>query len=204
MAKSTAVKTNVVIPVATPRNADGSLDTSALVLEIGIRLAAYANLSLRKEGIDHEMEKLKTANAAVRLQKKDAKKAIDELLPQLRKAQVVVGNLKTCPVAQAIYRELPPELKEQTKSNYLKELREAIKNGTKFSTNSSRDKAAAAVKAAKDETKGILESHARTKDLTAQGKLKLLMPELLALAKQLNNGDLFTIFEEANLIVAKL
>lgn len=199
-AQSKAVQT----PVHTPRNQDGSLDTTMLITEIGIRLNAYAQLGMVQERTTHEIEKLKTAEKAIKLQRKDAKKNIDALLPQLRKAKVVIGSLKTCPNAKAIHDALPTELAAKTKANYLNALRDCLKNGGAFSTNPSRDKAAATVRDSKDEAKGILESHTRTSKLTPAGKLKLVMPELIKLATELNNAALLECFEDASEIIAKL
>jgi len=199
-----ATQSKAFAPIATPRNADGSLDTTLLVAEIGIRLCAFAQLGMQEAQAKHDIEKMKTAVKAIGLKKKDAKKAIGELLPQLRKAKVVIGSLKSCPNAQAIHAALPTELAAKTKANYLNALRDCLKNGGAFSTNPSRDKAAGLVKDSKDETKGILESHTRTSKLTAAGKLKLVMPELIKLATELNNAGLLECFEDAQEIISKL
>lgn len=205
--QSKAVK-SVIIPVA--RQADGSLDTTQLVNEIGHRLATFGGLAVQLNTIKHESEKLKTAEKAVKLKQKDAKKAINELLPQLRKAKVKIGSLnpkdstKDCPVARAIYDMLPDGLTHGVRRQYVSNLRLAIKDNHAWSTNPSRDKAAATIAKAKDQTKGILESHARTEKLSAVGKLKLVMPELVKLALEIGNVDLLTCFEDAQEIVSNL
>lgn len=205
--QSKAVK-NVIIPVA--RQADGSLDTTQLVMEIGHRLATFGGLAVQLNTIKHESEKLKTAEKAVKLKQKDAKKAINELLPQLRKAKVKIGSLnpkdptKDCPVARAIYDMLPSELTHGVRRQYVSNLRLAIKGNHAWSTNPSRDKAAASVAKAKDESKGVLESHARTEKLSAVGKLKLVLPELVKLAEQLDNNELLLALLDAQEIVSNL
>jgi hypothetical protein len=204
--------------------------TEILLLELGQKLNNYANVGIAHEKALLEAKTQQTARdaeiAAIKAKyglaiegiKKEAKtitqlragivKSINDLITPLRVAKVEIGYKdKNCPNAAALWYAMG-ELADQTKSNYLSIIRTCIKDGTKFSSNPSRDKAAKSQADQKSATKGVLETHVKTKDKPVKQVFELVLPELIELVNDLKSSplsqDLLSALEDALEMAHKL
>ena len=204
--------------------------TEILLLELGQKLNNYANVGIAHEKALLEAKTQQTARdaeiAAIKAKyglaiegiKKEAKtitqlragivKSINDLITPLRVAKVEIGYKdKNCPNAAALWYAMG-ELADQTKSNYLSIIRTCIKDGTKFSSNPSRDKAAKSQADQKSATKGVLETHIKTKDKPVKQVFELVLPELIELVNDLKSSplsqDLLSALEDALEMAHKL
>lgn len=140
--------------------------------------------------------------------KTDTKERIDNLITLLRAAKVVIGHKdKNCPYAAALWDSMG-DLSNSSKSNYLSIIRQCLESGAKFATNPSRDKAAKAVKDQKDSSKGILDTHIKTKDKPVKQVFERVLPELIELCKDLISNqvsqDILSALEDALELTHKL
>ena len=194
-----------------------------LLIELGHKLNNYANVGAAHEKAlleaktqqaarDEEIAKIK-AKYGITIEgiKKEAKtitqiragivKSINDLITPLRVAKVEIGYKdKGCPNAAMLWDAMG-ELADQTKSNYLSIIRTCVRDGTKFSSNPSRDRAAKAQADQKSATKGVLETHVKTKDKPVKAVFELVFPELIELVNDLKSSplalDLLTALEDA-------
>lgn len=169
--------------------ASNSIDTvDANINKQKEQLAAEIAAIKAKHGliIDQEKKEKKLINQL----KDDTKKRIDNLITPLRAAKVVIGHKdKKCPYAIALYDAMG-NLSDSTKLNYLSIIRQCLESGAKFSTNPSRDKAAKAVKDQKDSSKGILDTHIKTKDKPVKTVFETVLPELIELCNELISNSI--------------
>lgn len=179
----------------------------SLLNEVGAQIIVYAKSDIAIDAVDVNISKAKTELAAeiaaikakhgliidaekkekklINQLKNDTKKRIDNIITPLRAAKVVIGNKdKKCPYATALWKAMG-DLSTSSKSNYLSIIRACLKSGDKFSTNPSRDKVAKAVKDQKDSNKGILDTHAKTKDKPVKQVFEQVLPELIELCNDL-------------------
>jgi hypothetical protein len=204
--------------------------TEVLLLELGQKINNYVNVGIAHEKAlleaktqqaarDEEIAKIKAKyGLAIEGIRKEAKtitqlragivKSINDLITPLRAAKVEIGPKdKGCPNAAALWYAMG-ELADQTKSNYLSIIRTCIKDGTKFSSNPSRDKAAKAQADQKSATKGVLETHVKTKDKPVKAVFELVLPELIELVNDLKSSplsqDLLSALEDALEMAHKL
>ena len=202
----------------------------ALVTELGAQLNIFAkagasidtvdsNINKQKEQLAAEIAAIKAKHGLIIDQEKrekklidqlknDTKKRIDNLITPLRAAKVVIGNKdKKCPYAMALWDSMG-DLSTSSKSNYLSIIRACLKSGDKFSTNPSRDKVAKAVKDQKDSNKGILDTHAKTKDKPVKQVFEQVLPELIELCNDLISNsisqDILSALQDALELVHKL
>ena len=204
--KSTAVKATAVKSTVVDTNEQKKL---ALVTELGAQINVFAKAGASIDTVDSNINKQKEQLAAeiaaikakhgliidaekkekkiINQLKSDTKKRIDNLITPLRAAKVVIGKKdKKCPYAMALW-EAMGDLSDSSKSNYLSIIRACLESGAKFSTNPSRDKAAKVVADQKDSKKGVLETHAKTKDKPVKVIFEQVLPELIELC-----GDLIS------------
>jgi vacuolar-type H+-ATPase subunit I/STV1 len=187
--------------------ASNSIDTvDANINKQKEQLAAEIAAIKAKHGliIDQEKKEKKLINQL----KDDTKKRIDNLITPLRAAKVVIGNKdKKCPYALALWDSMG-DLSTSSKSNYLSIIRACLKSGDKFSTNPSRDKGAKVVKEQKDTTKGVLETHVKTKDKPVKTVFETVLPELIELCNELISNsisqDILMALQDALELVHKL
>ena len=170
------------------------------------QLAAEIAAIKAKHGlvIDAEKKEKKLINQL----KNDTKKRIDNLITPLRAAKVVIGNKdKKCPYATALWNSMG-DLSTSSKSNYLSIIRACLESGAKFSTNPSRDKAAEMVKDQKDNKKGVLETHIKTKDKPVKTVFETVLPELIELCNGLISNsisqDILSALQDALELAHKL
>jgi hypothetical protein len=75
------------------------------------------------------------------------KEAFNKAAKELREAKVVIGDLRTCPLAKAfIANRFTGKASPAVKSNALSAFRKAVETGAEYSENASRDKKKAAKK----------------------------------------------------------
>jgi len=170
------------------------------------QLAAEIAAIKAKHGliIDAEKREKKLINQL----KTDTKKRIDNLITPLHAAKVTIGHKdKGCPYATALW-EAMGDLADQSKSNYLSIIRACLESGAKFSTNPSRDKAAKVVADQKDSNKGVLETHAKTKDKPVKTVFEQVLPELIELCGDLISNqvsqDILSALQDALELAHKL
>lgn len=170
------------------------------------QLAAEIAAIKAKHGliIDQEKKEKKLINQL----KSDTKKRIDNLITPLRAAKVTIGHKdKKCPYATALWNSMG-DLSDSSKSNYLSIIRQCLESGTKFSTNPSRDKAAKVVADQKDVKKGVLETHAKTKDKPVKTVFEQVLPELIELCNDLISNsisqDILSALQDALELTHKL
>lgn len=202
----------------------------SLINEIGSQLNVFAhagdavvtvdvNINKQKEQLAEEIAAIKAKHGLIIDQEKrekklinqlktDTKKRIDNLITPLRAAKVVLGHKdKKCPYAVALWDSMG-DLSDSSKSNYLSIIRQCLETGAKFSTNPSRDKAAKAVKDQKDSSKGVLDTHVKTKDKPVKQVFEQVLPELIELCGDLINSqvsqDLLLALQDALELVHKL
>ena len=188
-------------------HADDAIDTvDASINKQKEQLAAEIAAIKAKHGliIDQEKREKKLIDQL----KNDTKKRIDNLITPLRAAKVVIGNKdKKCPYATALWDAMG-DLSTSSKSNYLSIIRACLKSGAKFSTNPSRDKAAKAAKDQKDSNKGVLDTHAKTKDKPVKTVFETVLPELIELCNDLISNtisqDILSALQDALELVHKL
>lgn len=202
----------------------------SLLNEVGAQIIVYAKSDIAIDAVDVNINKQKEQLAAeiaaikakhgliidaekkerklINQLKSDTKKRIDNLITPLRAAKVVIGNKdKKCPYAMALWDSMG-DLADSSKSNYLSIIRACLKSGAKFSTNPSRDKAAKAVKDQKDSNKGVLDTHAKTKDKPVKQVFEQVLPELIELCNDLISNtisqDILSALQDALELVHKL
>ena len=202
----------------------------SLLNEVGAQIIVYAksdnaidavdvNINKQKEQLAAEIAAIKAKHGLIidaeKKEKKlinqlktDTKKRIDNLITPLRAAKVVIGNKdKKCPYAMALW-EAMGDLSDNSKKNYLSIIRACLKSGAKFSTNPSRDKAAKVVADQKDSNKGVLDTHAKTKDKPVKQVFEQVLPELIELCGDLISNqvsqDILSALQDALELVHKL
>lgn len=202
----------------------------SLINEIGSQINVFAhagdsvdnvdaNINKQKEQLSAEIAAIKAKYGLVIDQEKkerklinqlktDTKKRIDNLITPLRAAKVVIGHKdKKCPYAVALWDSMG-DLSDSSKSNYLSIIRACLDSGAKFSTNPSRDKAAKAVKDQKDSSKGILDTHIKTKDKPVKQVFEQVLPELIELCGDLISNsisqDILSALQDALELAHKL
>jgi len=206
--KATAVKATAVKATVVDNNEQKKL---ALVTELGAQINVFAhagdsvdsvdaNINKQKEQLSAEIAAIKAKYGLVIDQEKkerklinqlktDTKKRIDNLITPLRAAKVVIGHKdKKCPYAVALWDSMG-DLSDSSKSNYLSIIRQCLESGAKFSTNPSRDKAAKVVADQKSASKGVLETHVKTKDKPVKQVFEQVLPELIELCGDLINDQ---------------
>lgn len=220
--KATAVKETVV------DNNDKKI--ISLLNEIGSQINVFAHAGDSVDSVDANISKAKTELAAeiaaleakyglvidrekrerklINQIKNDTKKRIDNLITPLRAAKVVIGHKdKKCPYAAALWDAMG-DLSDSSKSNYLSIIRACLDSGAEFSTNPSRDKAAKAVKDQKDNKKGVLETHVKTKDKPVKAVFEQVLPELIELCNDLISNsisqDILSALQDALELAHKL
>lgn len=220
--KATAVKATVV------DNNDKKI--ISLINEIGSQINVFAhagdavdtvdaNINKQKEQLAAEIAAIKAKHGLIIDQEKkekklinqlksDTKKRIDNLISPLRAAKVTIGNKdKKCPYALALW-EAMGDLSTSSKSNYLSIIRACLESGAKFSTNPSRDKAAKAVADQKDDKKGVLDTHIKTKDKPVKTVFETVLPELIELCGDLISNtisqDILSALQDALELAHKL
>lgn len=204
--KTTAVKTTAVKATVVDNNEQKKI---ALVTELGAQINKFAHAGASIDTVDSNINKQKEQLAAeiaaikakygliidqekkekklINQLKTDTKKRIDNLITPLRAAKVIIGHKdKKCPYAVALWDAMG-DLSDSSKSNYLSIIRACLESGTKFSTNPSRDKAAKVVADQKSASKGVLDTHAKTKDKPVKQVFEQVLPELIELC-----GDLIS------------
>ena len=154
--------------------------------------------------IDAEKREKKLINQL----KNETKKRIDNLITPLRAAKVTIGHKdKKCPYALALWDSMG-DLSDSSKSNYLSIIRACLETGAKFSTNPSRDKAAKVVKDQKDTSKGVLDTHIKTKDKPVKTVFETVLPELIELCNDLISNsisqDILSALQDALELTHKL
>jgi len=201
-----------------------------LLIELGHKLNNYANVGVAHEKAlmeaktqqtarDEEIAKIKAKyGLAIEGIRKEAKtitqlragivKSINDLITPLRVAKVEIGYKdKGCPNAAMLWDAMG-ELADQTKSNYLSIIRTCIKDGSKFSSNPSRDKAAKVQADQKSASKGVLETHVKTKDKSVKAVFEIVLPELIEMVNDLKSSplsqDLLSALEDALEMAHKL
>lgn len=214
-------------PVVVDNNEQKKL---ALVTELGAQLNIFAkagasidtvdaNINKQKEQLAAEIAAIKAKYGLVIDQEKkerklinqlktDTKKRIDNLITPLRAAKVVIGHKdKKCPYATALWNSMG-DLSDSSKSNYLSIIRACLESGAKFSTNPSRDKAAKVVADQKSASKGILETHVKTKDKPVKTVFETVLPELIELCNDLISNsisqDILSALQDALELAHKL
>lgn len=222
-ATATAIQATVVID-----NNDKKI--ISLINEIGSQINVFAHAGDSVDSVDRNINKAKDELAAeiaaikakyglvidaekkekklINQLKTDTKKRIDNLITPLRAAKVTIGHKdKKCPYAVALWDSMG-DLSDSSKSNYLSIIRQCLESGAKFSTNPSRDKAAKAVADQKDKSKGVLETHAKTKDKPVKQVFETVLPELIELCGDLISNsvsqELLLALQDALEIVGKL
>ena len=202
----------------------------ALVTELGAQINVFAhagdsvdtvdvNINKAKEELAAEIQAIKAKYGLVIDQEKkekklinqlknDTKKRIDNLITPLRAAKVVIGHKdKKCPYAIALWDSMG-DLSDSSKSNYLSIIRQCLESGAKFSTNPSRDKAAKTVKDQKDTSKGVLDTHIKTKDKPVKAIFEQVLPELIELCGDLISNtisqDILSALQDALELAHKL
>lgn len=225
--KATAVKATAVKGTVVDNNDKKII---SLLNEVGsqINVLAHAgdsvnkvdgNINKQKEQLSAEIAAIKAKYGLVIDQEKkerklirqlenDTKKRIDNLITPLRAAKVVIGHKdKKCPYAIALYDAMG-DLSDSTKLNYLSIIRQCLKSGAKFSTNPSRDKTAKTVKDQKDSSKGVLDTHAKTKDKPVKQVFEQVLPELIELCGDLISNqvsqDILSALQDALELAHKL
>ena len=220
--KATAVKATVV-----DNNEQKKI---ALVTELGAQLNVFAHAGDSVNTVDGNIGKAKTELAAeiaaikakyglvidaekrekklINQLKTDTKKRIDNLITPLRAAKVVIGHKdKKCPYAMALWESMG-DLSDSSKSNYLSIIRQCLESGAKFSTNPSRDKAAKVVADQKSASKGVLDTHAKTKDKPVKQVFEQVLPELIELCGDLISNsisqDILSALQDALELAHKL
>ena len=221
--KATATKATVVVD-----NNDKKI--ISLINEIGSQINVFAHAGDSVDSVDENINKQKEQLAAeiaaikakhgliidaekrekklINQLKTDTKKRIDNLITPLRAAKVVIGHKdKKCPYAIALWDSMG-DLSDSSKSNYLSIIRACLESGTKFSTNPSRDKAAKTVKDQKDTSKGILDTHIKTKDKPVKQVFEQVLPELIELCGDLISNsisqDILSALQDALELAHKL
>ena len=202
----------------------------SLINEIGSQINVFAHAGDSVDSVDSNINKAKddmTAEiAAIKAKyglvidaekrekklinqlKSDTKKRIDNLITPLRAAKVVIGHKdKKCPYALALWNSMG-DLSDSSKSNYLSIIRACLESGAKFSTNPSRDKAAKVVADQKDDKKGVLETHVKTKDKPVKTVFETVLPELIELCNDLISNsisqDILSALQDALELAHKL
>jgi len=202
----------------------------SLINEIGSQINVFAhagdsvdsvdaNINKQKEQLSAEIAAIKAKYGLVIDQEKkerklinqlktDTKKRIDNLITPLRAAKVVIGHKdKKCPYAVALWDSMG-DLSDSSKSNYLSIIRQCLESGAKFSTNPSRDKAAKVVADQKDSSKGILDTHIKTKDKPVKQVFEQVLPELIELCGDLISNsisqDILSALQDALELAHKL
>ena len=225
--KATAVKATAVKATVVDNNEQKKL---ALVTELGAQINVFAHAGDSVDSVDANISKAKTELnaeiAAIKAKyglvidqekrekklinqlKNDTKKRIDNLITPLRAAKIVIGHKdKKCPYATALWDSMG-DLSDSSKSNYLSVIRSCLESGVKFSTNPSRDKAAKAVKDQKDNKKGVLETHIKTKDKPVKQVFEQVLPELIELCNDLISNsisqDILSALQDALELAHKL
>lgn len=225
--KATAVKATAVKATVVDNNEQKKL---ALVTELGAQLNIFAkagtsidtvdaNINKQKEQLAAEIAAIKAKHGLVidaekkerkliNQLKNDTKKRIDNLITPLRAAKVAIGHKdKKCPYAVALW-EAMGDLSDSSKSNYLSIIRACLESGAKFSTNPSRDKAAKVVADQKSASKGILETHVKTKDKPVKQVFEQVLPELIELCGDLISNsisqDILSALQDALELAHKL
>ena len=202
----------------------------SLINEIGSQINVFAKAGASVDTVDENINKQKEQLAAeiaaikakhgliidaekrekklINQLKTDTKKRIDNLITPLRAAKVVIGHKdKKCPYAIALYDAMG-DLSDSSKSNYLSIIRACLESGAKFSTNPSRDKAAKTVKDQKDTSKGVLDTHIKTKDKPVKQVFEQILPELIELCGDLISNtisqDILSALQDALELAHKL
>lgn len=202
----------------------------SLLNEIGSQINVFAhaddsvdavdvNINKQKEQLSAEIAAIKAKYGLVIDQEKkerklinqlktDTKKRIDNLITPLRAAKVVIGHKdKKCPYAVALWDAMG-DLSNSSKSNYLSIIRQCLESGAKFSTNTSRDKAAKVVADQKSASKGVLETHIKTKDKPVKAVFEQILPELIELCNDLISNqvsqDILSALQDALELAHKL
>ena len=225
--KATAVKATAVKATVVDNNDKKII---SLINEIGSQINVFAKAGNSVDSVDSNINKAKddmTAEiAAIKAKyglvidaekrekklinqlKNDTKKRIDNLITPLRAAKVVIGNKdKKCPYALALWQAMG-DLSTSSKSNYLSIIRACLESGAKFSTNPSRDKAAKVVADQKSASKGVLETHVKTKDKPVKTVFETVLPELIELCNDLISNqvsqDILSALQDALELAHKL
>ena len=220
--KSTATKSTVV------DNNDKKI--ISLLNEVGAQINVFAHAGDSVDSVDANIGKAKTELAAeiaaikakyglvidqekkekklINQLKTDTKKRIDNLITPLRAAKVVIGHKdKKCPYAVALWDSMG-DLSDSSKSNYLSIIRACLESGAKFSTNPSRDKAAKVVADQKSASKGVLDTHIKTKDKPVKVIFEQVLPELIELCNDLISNtisqDILSALQDALELAHKL
>lgn len=209
---------------------DNSAKITALLTEVGAQINLFAHAGDSVDSVDSNITKAKDDLAAevaaikakyglvidaekrekklINQLKTDTKKRIDNLITPLRAAKVVIGHKdKGCPYAAALYTSMG-DLSDSSKANYLSIIRGCLETGAKFSTNPSRDKAAKVVADQKSTTKGVLETHVKTKDKPVKAVFETVLPELIELCNDLRSTqisqDILSALQDALELAHKL
>lgn len=91
--------------------------------------------------------KLATEAGKAKCAELNNKEAFNKAAKELREAKVVVGDLRTCPLAKAfIANRFTGKVAASTKANALNAFRKSVETGTEYSENATRDKKKAAKK----------------------------------------------------------
>lgn len=225
--KSTAVKSTAVKQSVVDNNDKKII---SLLNEVGSQINLFAHAGDSVDSVDANISKAKTELAAeiatikakyglvidaekrerklINQLKTDTKKRIDNLITPLRAAKVVIGHKdKKCPYAIALYDAMG-DLSDSTKLNYLSIIRGCLESGAKFSTNPSRDKAAKVVADQKSTSKGVLDTHIKTKDKPVKTVFETVLPELIELCGDLISNqisqDILSALQDALELVHRL
>lgn len=202
----------------------------SLLNEVGAQINVFAHAGESVDSVDSNISKAKTELAeeiaAIKAKyglvidqekkekklinqlKTDTKKRIDNLITPLRAAKVTIGHKdKKCPYAIALWNSMG-DLSDSSKSNYISIIRACLESGAKFSTNPSRDKAAKVVKDQKDSSKGVLDTHIKTKDKPVKQVFEQVLPELIELCGDLISNsisqDILSALQDALELAHKL